>query len=114
MTIEIKTIGERLKMYRNALNIPQGTLAENLHVAQNQISRFENGLGGSLEIFLLMLGFYSNHFLISYLFQNEFEIVQKSGASDDFHTIALEKLKDLETDVTTQIRGIIGIMENAN
>jgi len=110
MIIENKVIGERLKMYRNALNIPQGTLAEKLNVAQTPISRFENGLGGSLEVFFQLLGFYSDHFLISYLFQKEFVIVKKSEALDDLHIIAVERLKELKKDLS----GVIDLIESAN
>lgn len=68
MSVSIQELGQRLKLLRKQLDLSQESLAESMGVNQNQISRLENGVGGTIELLLLLFSFYSNHFHVDLLF----------------------------------------------
>ena len=114
MNITLPELGERLQMLRKALDLSQKDLAASLEVGQNQISRLENGIGGSLELLLQLLNFYGKNFLICFIFSEQFEVIKKTDdlpVSNTFNSIAVERLKLLQTDFAEQITDIISIME---
>jgi len=114
MKLTLPELGERLQMLRKALDLSQKDLAANLETHQNQISRLENGLGGTLELLIELLNFYSGHFHIGLLFSDEFEVIKKSeplSHMSTFNSIAVERLRLLQTDFSDQITEVIGIME---
>ena len=117
MKLTISDLGERLQMYRKTLDLSQKDLAAALESGQqNQISRLENGLGGSLELLLQLVNFYDAHFFTGFLFSEQFEVVRKIEGvpvANTYNSIVVERLKLLQTDITGQISEIIGIMETA-
>jgi len=114
MKLTLTDLGERLQMFRKAMDISQKDLAATLEVQQNQISRLENGIGGSLEMLLQLIGFYGEHFHLNSIFSEDFEVIKKSEGLphlSTFNSIAIERLKLLQTDVSGQITDIIDILE---
>jgi len=114
MKLNLHDLGERLQLLRKGLDLSQKDLAATLETHQNQISRLENGIGGTLELLVQLLNFYSDHFHISFIFSDEFEVIKRSeplSHMSTFNSIAIERLKILQTDVNGQITDIIGIME---
>jgi transcriptional regulator with XRE-family HTH domain len=116
MKLAITDLGERLLQFRKALDLHQKDLAEKIGLNQNQISRIENGLGGSLESVLEMINFYSEHFHLGPLVSDEFEVIRKSEVISQLSThnsVAVEKLMIIQNDlgeVGEQISEIIGII----
>lgn len=116
MKITLADLGERLQTLRKALDLSQKDLAATLEVGQNQISRLENGIGGSLELLLQLFNFYGEHFHIQYLLAESFEVCKKGETmqpKNTYASIALEKLKMLHEEVSEQMNDIISIMEKA-
>lgn len=117
MKITLPEIGERLQIFRKTLGVKQKDVAESLNVQQNAISRFEKGLGGSLEILLDLVNYYDAHFLAYLLFANQFEVIKRGEdvpENNIYNSIALERLKILKNelaDKTEQIMDIINVME---
>ncbi len=99
MKLVLNDIGERLQSLRKALDLSQKDLATALVVGQNQISRLENGIGGSLELLLDLVNFYSDHFYVNQVFAEDFEVIKKSDVLPQmgtFNSIAVERLKLLK------------------
>jgi len=114
MKIALTDLGERLQQLRKSLDLSQSDLATTLQVGQNLISRLENGLGGSLDVLLLLINFYSDHFQLYSLFSEQFEVIKKSDAVSQmstFTSIAVERLKFIQTDLGQQITDVIDILE---
>lgn len=114
MNIVLADLGERLQLLRKSLDISQKDLAVTLKVGQNQISRIENGLGGSIDLLLQLFNYYSDFFHISYLFSEQFQVVRKEEVppgGNPLHDIALEKMKLMKTDIDDQLTSIISLME---
>ncbi|WP_181308806.1 helix-turn-helix domain-containing protein [Rufibacter sp. XAAS-G3-1] len=115
MNLVLVDLGERLQLLRRSLELSQKDLAQTLSVGQNQISRLENGLGGSIDLLLLLINFYDEHFQICNLFKEHFEIVKKGEdekETDTYNYIALERLKFLKDEVNEKLEGIIKVMEH--
>ena len=115
MNLVLADLGERLQLLRRSLELSQKDLALSLNVGQNQISRLETGLGGSIDLLLLLINFYEEHFQICNLFKEHFEIVKKGEAekeTDSYNSIALERLKFLKEEVDEKLQGIIKVMEH--
>jgi len=107
-------LGDRLAMLRKAMDLYQKDLAATLNVNQNFISRFENGKGGSIEFLFTLFNFYRQHFHLNTLLSDEFEIIRKDDPDskpNTFHSIAVERLKILQTDFGQNINEVIEIIE---
>lgn len=114
MNIILADLGERLQLLRRSLELSQKDLAHTLNVGQNQISRLENGLGGSIDLLLLLINFYDAHFNICHIFKEHFEIVKKGDEmqqTSPYTSIAIERLKMLHSEVNEKMEGIIKVME---
>jgi transcriptional regulator with XRE-family HTH domain len=114
MNLTITDLGERLQMLRKAMELSQKELAATLEVQQNQISRLENGIGGTLEMFLQLINYYGEHFHLHSMFSEEFEVIKKSENLSQplvYNSIAVERLKLLKTEFSDQITDIISIIE---
>lgn len=74
-TLTKKELGNRLKQIRQFLSITQIELKEILNCNQVSISRMEAGQGGSAELYIKALCYYSNYIYIDALFQENFQIV---------------------------------------
>ena len=112
--LTLSDLGERLQMLRKALELSQKDLAATFEVNQNFISRFENGKGGSIEFLFTLFNFYRGHFHLNSMLSDEFEIVKKSDPNSEistFHSIAVERLKILQSDFGQEITEIIQIIE---
>jgi len=107
-------LGDRLAMLRKAMDLYQKDLAATLNVNQNFISRFEKGKGGSIEFLFTLFNFYRQHFHLNSLLSDEFEIVRKDDPDSKlstFHSIAIERLKILNSDFDQNINEIIELIE---
>lgn len=116
MNLVLTDLGERLQMLRKALDLSQKDLAATLEVGQNQISRLENGIGGSIELLLQLFNFYGQHFHISLLLSEQFEVIKKGeslSVRNSYNSIAIERLKLMQTEFSDQITDVIKVLESA-
>lgn len=117
MKLNLSEIGERLQTFRKTLGLKQSDVADSLTVPQNAISRFENGLGGSLEMLLNLVNYYDEYFLAYFIFANQFEVIKRGEdilETNAYNSIALERLKVLKDDLSgkmEEITDIINVME---
>lgn len=115
MKLDLNNVGERLQQLRKALDISQLELATNTNLNQNQVSRLENGSGGSLEGLFNLINFYSDHFHMNTVFSESFEPVKKSDAPPQVsnrQSVAVEKLKSIHSDLGRELIDVINILEN--
>ena len=113
MSVSIQELGQRLKLLRKRLDLSQESLAESMGVNQNQISRLENGVGGTIELLLLLFSFFSKHFHVDLLFSDSFDILEKHEKLSNSHSlnsIAVEKLKLAQSEFSTQIEEVIRLL----
>lgn len=115
MELSRKIIGKRMHNYRLALNLRQTELEAKTNLTQNTISKIENGLGGSLEAFLALLNFYSKHFNVNNILNEEFSIVKDSmeqQTSKSYNALALMKLTALEETMNVQFDEIKEVLKS--
>lgn len=74
MKLTKEIIGQRIKEFRTKLGMKQQDIADILTVPQASISHIENGNGGSYILLIELLSFYSQHFKISKVFEETFEV----------------------------------------
>lgn len=115
MNLDRKIIGKRMHNYRLALNLKQTELEVKTNLTQNTISKVENGLGGSLETFLILLNFYSKYFNVSNILSEEFSIVKESleqQTSKSYNALALMKLTALEETMNVKLNEIKEVLKS--
>lgn len=115
MELNRKIIGKRIHNYRIALNLKQTELEAKTNLTQNTISKIENGLGGSLEAFLTLLNFYSKHFNVNNILDEDFSIVKESlkqQTSKSYNALALMKLAALEKTMNEQFDEIKEVLKS--
>jgi len=115
MTLSLEILGDRLQMLRKALGVSQTDLATSLNVKQVQISRVENGDSGNLELFVDLINFYGKDFYLNLLFSDHFQPVKRADITPGdniLKTIAVERLKVLQSDITEELTSVITIIES--
>lgn len=105
MNITLSAIGEKLIALRTSLGLSQKNIADAMGVSQTQISKMENGKGGSIDLLLQVFEFYGTTHQATFVFTDAFEVVlpPQVPASALHHTIALEKLTLLEGEISQQL-----------
>ncbi|UZR99611.1 helix-turn-helix domain-containing protein [Chondrinema litorale] len=110
--LDLKLIGERFRMLRTELDLSQKQIAEQLDVHQNAISRLEKGIGASLELFLKLVSFYSNYFVVDKILAKYFSVVRKDDSTMSYlDDVAIEKLKQVQEDFNKGVADIITLLE---
>jgi transcriptional regulator with XRE-family HTH domain len=100
--------GKRIKQIRQFLGLTQHQVAESLHVQTPAITNMEGGKGGSSGTLYYLLKFYAQYVYIDTLFDENFEIIKRSGnvASTKSRirtSVVLIKLKAVQSDLEKAI-----------
>ncbi|MBO7537817.1 MAG: helix-turn-helix transcriptional regulator [Prevotella sp.] len=72
--MELKTLGERLRLIRKHLGITQKKLAAETCLNQSTISRIENGEEVYASVMTTILNYYQKKISLDYLFSSTFDI----------------------------------------
>ena len=108
-------LGKRLKMLRNELGYNQKKIQEKIGIAQGTLSLIENGKGGSLNIFIKLLNFYSRHFNLTGIFSDEFKAKIKGSEKNLFYPMqVLEEVNELETVLSKKLLNLKSIVDGDN
>ncbi|MFD1187202.1 helix-turn-helix domain-containing protein [Pontibacter rugosus] len=104
MNITLSAIGEKLIVLRTTLGLSQKNIADAMGVSQTQISKMENGKGGSIDLLLQVFEFYGGTHQVKFVFTDAFEVVMppQDPTTTLYNNIALEKLTLLEGEITHQ------------
>lgn len=112
MHITPKIVGERLKSYREYLELTQSDLSEKLEVNQNIISRIENGKNSNVKQLFLLINYYNIIFDLSNIFSSAFEVLEKNSITDEdnIKNITIEKIKLLQENLNDEIDSIKNLL----
>ncbi|PRY09056.1 helix-turn-helix protein [Pontibacter ummariensis] len=117
MKIALSDIGEKLSSFRKTLNLSQKEVAVAMGVHQTQISKIENGEGGSIELLLLVLNYYGNNYNVKFVLGDEFEVIVNSpgdSLTSPYNKIAVEKLTMLEGEISSQLADIRKLLSSSS
>lgn len=73
--LSLEIVGARFKSLRKHMQLKQSDVANELDILQNTISRLENGDSLSASIFIQMVNYYSEHFLLHNFLSEHFVII---------------------------------------
>lgn len=116
MNIALSDIGEKLGSFRKTLSLSQKDVAAAMGVHQTQISKLENGEGGSIELLLQVLNYYGTTYQVRFVFADEFEIILNASGSvltSPYNSIAVEKLSLLGEEVHAQLVEVKKLLSSA-
>lgn len=93
-----KIFGERFKAMREQLKHSQNRVCNEANISQTQITNFENGKFGSLDVLFALVGYYKQYFYLSNLFDERFMPLHKESGPEEIiakHDIVGAKLDNM-------------------
>jgi transcriptional regulator with XRE-family HTH domain len=106
----LNELGNRLKKIRKLAKLSQKEVAEKLGQNQNTISRLENGNGGSIDILLSLIAFYSKYIAMDYILSDQFHI---TGKNKGLNNVAAEKLAIAKADFDKSLQDVFELLSGS-
>ncbi|KWW31168.1 MAG: hypothetical protein F083_2756 [bacterium F083] len=94
---ELKTVGYRLKLIRNFLQLTQNEVAKSTNTSQAAISRIEHGEEVYASVLISIIKYYSTHIDIGRIFNPNFEISPNLLLSSQDNSIKKELSRKIDT-----------------
>ena len=107
MVTDLKVIGDRLLFLRDKkLDLTQQQVADELNITRNKIHRYENGDGGSLDDFLLLVDLYEKklHPVTFNILAEDFKLFENRVPA--INQVAIERLNDLNLKINGEFAAI--------
>lgn len=106
-------LGKNLKETRKYLKLNQNDVADSIGVKQNAVSNLETGNGGSIQVLLSVIEYYSQFLEMDKIMSGEYRIIGREAKEMQKakNKIAIERIEIIQEDLNHELQEIKSLLK---